>query len=180
MRIKPCRQLQPLLERYLAQQGAPEEHRVVREHIKSCDRCRTSVRAQEAVRQLLRSRATEARAQGLSPTWRPRPDRLRGQRTAAMLGLILVPTTVVVLFVMIRGRSVSDAGSLSDIGVISDNWCGAGAQKDDPYGCGLGCLRQGRENVFVSQGVTHGGRNQDFFWLEQLATRPGRQMRANL
>src|SRR2546422_2362469 len=171
MPITPCGQLRPLLERYLARQGSPEEHRVVHEHIKSCDRCRTSVRAQEAVRRLLRSRAAEARAQGMSPTWRPRPGRLRGQRTAAMLGLILVPTTVVVLFVVIKGRSVSDAGSLSDIGVISDNWCGAGHHKDDPYTCVLDCIRKGAQYVFVSHGVTYVVRNQDFLGLAQVATR---------
>ena len=170
MRIKPCRQVRPLLERYLAQQGSPEEHRVVHEHIKSCDRCRTSVRAQEAVRQLLRSRATEARARGVSPTWRPRPGRLRGQRTVAVLGLILVPAAVVLLFAVLRGRSV-DAGSLNDTGVITDNWCGAGHHKDDAYICVQDCIRKGAQYVFVSRGVTYVVRNQDFVGLAQVATR---------
>ena len=171
MWIKQCRRLQSLLARYVAQEASPAERLIVHEHIRSCDRCRGGVRTQEAVRQLLRSRAAEALAQGVSPTWLPRPNRLGRQWTAAILGLILVPTTVVLLFAVMRGRSVSDARSWSAVGVISDDRCGADHHKDDAYTCIQDCIRKGAKYIFVSRGVTHLVNNQDFRGLAPLAAR---------
>jgi hypothetical protein len=87
------------------------------------------------------------------------------------LGLILVPTTLALLFAVIRGRPVSDARSLSATGVISDDRCGTGHHENDAYTCIQDCIRKGAKYIFVSQGVTYVVGNQDFGGLAQVAAR---------
>jgi hypothetical protein len=169
MQITSCRQLQPVLERYLAQEASPEERLRVQEHIKCCHRCHDAVRAQEAVRQLLRRRAAEARAEGVAPPWTPRASRFSPPRTAAILGLILVPTVGLLLFAVMYDRSASGARSWSAVGVITDDRCGAGHHRDDASTCIRDCVRQGAKYVFVSRGVTYLVGNQDFRGLAPLA-----------
>ena len=70
--MSSCDAVDALMTLYIDGEASHVERRAAEAHLSTCATCRTRVAAQAAVRRLVRTRAAEARAMGVSPPWRPR------------------------------------------------------------------------------------------------------------
>ena len=182
LRLLECWMLRSLLTLYVDDEDSPAERAVVEEHLEVCTACRGRVRIEAAVRHTLRDRAVAARALGAPLPWvpiaeSPEPSRTDGRllpAVAFVIGLVALGT--------FAGRWFLAVAPFADVGVISDDHCGALHLPVQALGLGLagdsaciqGCIKRGAEYVFIARGAVYAIRNQDFAGLSANA---GRQVR---
>ena len=182
LRTLQCRMLRSLLTRYVDDEDSPAERAVVEEHLEVCNACRSRVRIEAAVRHTLRHRAVAARAHGTPLAWVPIAESAQPSRTG---GRLLPAAAFVIGLVALgtfAGRWFFAIAPFTDVGVISDNHCGALHLPVQALGLGLvgdsacirGCIKRGAEYVFIARGAVYAIRNQDFAGLSANA---GQQVR---
>lgn len=178
--MSSCDAVDALMTPYIDGEASDLERRAMEAHLSTCASCRTQVAAQAAVRRLVRARAAEARAMGVSPPWRPRA--VGGDAAPRAWRLPLRPAWALMAAAMFLAVGVvwlAQPSTVSATGIIVDSACAAryqdgGRMAGDEHECALACVERGAEFVFVSNAIVHRIRNQDFSDLPRLAGAPVR------
>ncbi len=179
--MSSCTAVDALMTQYIDGEASDTDRRVVDAHLRACASCRTRVAAQTAVRRLVRTRAAEARAMGVSPVWRPRelagdPAPAADWRLPRRAGWALTAAAVVLA---VGVGWLAQPATVSATGMIVDSNCAeryrtGGRMETDEHECTLLCVERGAEFVFVSNSIVHQIHNQDFPDLSRLAGAPVR------
>jgi len=172
-----CRQLRRVVTAYIDNEASERERLAVEDHLERCSACRDRASREGAVRQLIRSRSAEARAQGAPLAW-PAGRGTRNHRGGGTLLRVAAVSAAVVAVVFVMGGRwrVEPGVPLAARGLIGDSRCAGGHAHEgaeftnmSDRECVKRCVDTGARYVFVSQGVVYPIRNQDFGGLARFA-----------
>lgn len=172
-----CRQLRPLLTSYVDDEVSGADRLVVQDHLSRCRACRRRLLRQNAVHQLLHTRAADARGRGTPVPWSPRTHGpLDRGPSRTLLSLSILATAVVVGIVIWSRVGGGAVVPLTARGQISDSVCrgthshpGTDLMSMSDRDCVGRCVEKGAQYVFVSDGVVYPIRNQRFGDLQRFA-----------
>lgn len=177
MHANQCRRLRSMLTAYVDDEVSAADRPIVEDHLRQCHGCRDRVSRERAVRHRLRDWSAEASVEG-TPLVSPVASRTGPSRgLSALLGVAALLAAMAVVGLVIGNRDSVDTGELlAARGQISDSRCAGGHAHEAPElrnmssrDCVTRCIETGAQYVFVSQGVVHTIRNQDFADLARLA-----------
>ena len=159
---------------FIDEETTDADERVVLDHLRFCSACRARVEAESAARSVVRAHAAVAKAQGLTPAWRPRVYRLGRPLLTVSSGLIGLTAGVGVV-VMALGLWARPH-PVEAVGVIGDSRCGphhrfTSLKEKEPL-CTVNCVRRfGAAYILVSSNAVYEIENQEFPGLADFAGR---------